>query len=162
MEQDIKDKLLVDKEVVLEKFPGKGGWTYAPLPEIPNQKTPFGWKKVKGTIDNFKFNQYHLLPMGTGYLFFPVKAAIRKKIKKEAGDMVRIILFEDEAPFEIPEEFLLCLKDEPQALHYFQSFSESEQKKYISWIYSVKSENLKIERMADAINKILMGEKFSG
>lgn len=160
MDKKTKDKLVIDKEVVLEKFSGKGGWTYARLPEIPNQNKPFGLKKVKGRIDDFEIDQYHLMPMGTGYLFLPVKAAIRKKIKKEAGDMVRVILYEDDAPLEIPDEFMLCLKDEPQAFQHFMSFSEIEQRKYINWVYSVKSENLRIERMVKAINKIAAGEKF--
>ena len=28
----IKEEPLVDKEYLLEKFPGKGGWTYALIP----------------------------------------------------------------------------------------------------------------------------------
>lgn len=160
MDKKTNDKLLIDKDVVLEKFPGKGGWTFARLTEIPNQDLPFGWKKVKGSIDDFEINQYHLMPMGTGYLFLPVKAATRKKIKKEVGDTVRVILYEDNAPLEIPHEFLLCLKDEPDALHNFMSFAEIEQKKYLNWIYSVKTEHLQVERMAKAINKISTGEKF--
>ena len=30
----IKEEPLVDKEYLLEKFPGKGGWTYALIPKI--------------------------------------------------------------------------------------------------------------------------------
>ncbi|HEY8400636.1 MAG TPA: YdeI/OmpD-associated family protein [Cytophagaceae bacterium] len=156
------DQLLVNKEVQLEKFSGKGGWTFARLPEVPQEKSnPFGWRKVKGFIDDVEIKQYHLMPMGNGQLFLPVKAAIRKKIKKEAGDWVKVVLYEDNAPLEIPEEFLLCLKDEPVAYKHFQQFSVQEQKKYIEWIYSVKTEQLKIDRMALAINKIAKGEKFS-
>ena len=46
------EKPLVNKEYILEKFPGKGGWTFASIPEVlQNKNTPFGWVKVKGTID---------------------------------------------------------------------------------------------------------------
>ena len=40
---------LVDKDYLLERTPGNGGWTYAPIPEVPqDKKAPFGWVKVKG------------------------------------------------------------------------------------------------------------------
>lgn len=48
-------KPLVNKKYLLEKYPGKGGWTYAVIPEVlQNKKAPFGWVKVKGTIDGSK------------------------------------------------------------------------------------------------------------
>ena len=76
--------LLVDKEYLLEKFQGKGGWTFARIPEIAqNKNSPFGWVKVRGTIDNFEIKNYNLQPMGKGSLFLPVKAEIREKIRKK-------------------------------------------------------------------------------
>ena len=43
------DNPLVLKKNKLQKFAGKGGWTYARIPEImPDKKTPFGWVKSKG------------------------------------------------------------------------------------------------------------------
>jgi hypothetical protein len=72
---------VVDRICVLQKFPGKGGWTYAEIPELlQNKNTAFGWVTVKGSIDSFEINQYKLMPMGNGKLFLPVKASIRKKI----------------------------------------------------------------------------------
>lgn len=154
-----KENLLIDKKILLEKFSGKGGWTYARLPEINlEKKNPFGFKKVKGSIDDVEIKQYHLMPMGNGKLFLPVKAEIRKKIKKEAGDFVHVILFSDDSPVQVPTELELCLKDEPEAWKHFCNLPEPEQKKYINWIFSVKTEELKIERMAKAINKIQKGE----
>jgi len=94
------------------------------------------------------------MPMGNGKLFLPVKAEIRKKIKKQEGDTVHIVLYPDDEPMEIPEEFAICLKDEPAADKFFQSLSESEQKFYIEWIYGAKKEETKINRMAKAINRL--------
>ena len=38
---------LVDKDYLLERTRGNGGWTYAPIPEVPqDKKAPFGWVKV--------------------------------------------------------------------------------------------------------------------
>lgn len=107
---------LVNKEYLLEKFPGKGGWTFAVIPEIiRDKKAPFGWVKVRGSIGDYEFKNYKLMPMGNGKLFLPLKAAVRKQIKKEAGDYVKVILYKDDSPIEIPDELVVCLKDEPLA-----------------------------------------------
>lgn len=146
---------LVEKEYLLEKFQGKGGWTFARIPEIPqNQNTPFGWVRVRGTIDNFEIKNYNLQPMGNGTLFMPVKAEIRKKINKKAGDYVHIILFADNFPTEIPEEFKLCLLYEPNAYETFLSYTNGEQKTILEWIYSAKTDATKVERIAKSIDKI--------
>jgi hypothetical protein len=154
-------KPLVNKKYLLEKFQGKGGWTFARIPEILTDKnSPFGWVKVRGTIDGYEIKKYHLMPMGNGKLFLPVKAEIRKKIKKEEGDMVHVVLYPDNEPLEVPEEMLLCLQDEPQALKFFKKLSESEQKFYIDWIYAAKKEETKIDRLAKTINRLMKGLKF--
>lgn len=151
-------KALTRKKYLLEKFPGKGGWTFVRIPEIRQDKTnPFGWVKVKGMIDGYKLHRYKLMPMGNGHVFLPVKAAIRKIIGKEAGDYVLITLFPDNDPIFIPDELLDCLKDEPIAYKNFMGFSEAEKHMYIHWIYNTKKESTRIERMAIAITNIAKG-----
>lgn len=155
-------KPLVDKKYILERFPGKGGWTFARIPEITQEKKAhFGWVKVKGTIDGYAISKYHLMPMGNGNLFLPVKAEIRKKINKKEGDKVHVVLYLDNEPLVVPEEMLLCLQDEPLALKFFNSLSESEQKFYIQWIYSAKKEDTKVDRMVKTINRLVKGLKLS-
>lgn len=155
------EKPLINKKYKLEKFHGKGGWTYVRIPEISkNKKSPFGWVKVRGTIDGFEIRKYHLMPMGKGSLMLPVKSEIRKKIKKEEGDSVHVILYPDTEPLEVPEEMLVCLQDEPEALAFFNSISESEQKYYIQWIYSAKKEETKVDRLAKTINRLLKKQKL--
>jgi len=154
------EKPLVNSEYLLQKFPGKGGWTYAEIPEIvQNKKSPFGWVKVRGTIDGFNLKQYKLMPMGKGRLFLPVKAEIRKEIKKQAGDYVHVILYADESSLEIPAEIIECFKNEPKKIfEHFQSFSEGEQKAYLDWIYNSKTDETKairIIRMMDKVQKKL-------
>ncbi|WP_207425836.1 YdeI/OmpD-associated family protein [Pedobacter sp. SYSU D00535] len=151
-------QLLVDKEVLLEKFPGKGGWTFARIPEISqDKKKHFGARKVSGFIDSFELKEYNLLPMGKGQLFLPVKAEIRKAIKKQEGDWVRIVLYSDALPEIAASDFYLCLEDDPEARLIFQQFTEEEQKKYIDWIYAAKTDELVVERMAEALSRISKG-----
>ena len=147
------DEPLVDGTFLLEKFPGKGGWTFAALPaEVGPGSGPFGWRVVRGRIDDLAFEHYKLMPMGNGRLFLPVKAAWRKVLRKKAGDWVQVVLFADERPTTIPEEFLLCLADEPAALRHFQALPDSRKQAIISDIYAVKSEDLRVKRMARAIH----------
>ena len=62
-----EEKPLVNQDYLLQKFPGKGGWTYAEIPEVLQDKhAPFGWVKVKGSIDGYQFKNYRLMPMGNG------------------------------------------------------------------------------------------------
>ncbi|MBN8701514.1 MAG: DUF1905 domain-containing protein [Bacteroidetes bacterium] len=155
------EKPLINKKYTLEKFHGKGGWTFARIPEIKqDKKAHFGWRKVKGTIDGYEIKKYHLMPMGNGMLFLPVRAEIRKKIGKKEGDSVHVILYPDNEPLEVPEEMLLCMQDEPEALRFFNSISESERKYYIQWIYSAKKEETKINRLAKTINRLFKGMKM--
>ncbi len=154
-------KPLVDKKYKLEKYPGKGGWTFAVIEEIaPDKKSRFGWVQVRGTIDGFSISQYKLMPMGDGNLFLPLRAEIRKAIKKEAGDTVHITLYPDDSAIEIPGELQLCLEDEPQALRFFTKLSDSEKKYYIQWIYGAKKQETKIDRMAKTIVRLSRGLKM--
>ena len=153
-------KPLVNKKYKLEKFPGKGGWTFARIPEVLQDKSkPFGWVKVRGSIDGYEIKKYNLMPMGNGMLFLGVRAEIRKKIRKKEGDTIHVILFPDDEPMEVPDEMMLCIKDEPEALKFFESLTDSEKKYYVDWIYSAKREETKIERMAETVNRLLKGLK---
>jgi Domain of unknown function (DUF1905)/Bacteriocin-protection, YdeI or OmpD-Associated len=147
---------LVNKDYQLQKFPGKGGWTFAAIPEIlPEKKNPFGWVRVKGTIDGVVIQNYHLMPMGNGQLFLPVKAEIRRQIKKNAGDWIRVELFADNDPVQIPDELLLCLQDEPLALKKFNQFSESEKANAIKCIVAAKKTATRDARIVQLIASLL-------
>ena len=91
----------INKTYKLQKFEGKGGWTYALIPEIAqNKKNPFGWVTVSGFIDGFELKHYKLMPYSNGLLFMPVKASTRKIIGKHAGDTVHIKLNIDTSPIK--------------------------------------------------------------
>ena len=154
-------KKLVDKKYKLQKYPGKGGWTYAAIDEIkPDTKNKFGWVQVSGTIDGFPLKRYKLMPMGNGRLFLPVRAEIRKQIRKKEGDTIHVILYADDSAVEVPQEFLDCLSDEPAALSFFQKLSDSEKQFYITWVYTAKKEETKIKRLASAVIRLSKGLKL--
>lgn len=157
------EELLINQRYQLEKFPGKGGWTYVVLPEIPQHvKRKFGMVKVKGRIDDYELIGYNLMPMGSGQLFLPVKAEIRKKIGKKQGDWVNVELYADSSALAIPEELIDCLKDEPKAYANFLKLAESGQKEYRDWVYSAKKDETKVARIAKMIDMLLQGKRLTG
>jgi hypothetical protein len=148
-------KPIVDQKLLLERFPGKGGWTFVRIPDIPKSELgSFGSLKVKGFIDDYEIKQCHLMPLGKGKLMMPVKAEIRKVIGKSEGDWATVVLFSLESPLPLPDDFRLCLEDDPIALQEFEKLSEVEKKTSLEWIYAIKSEEIIVDRMALTISRL--------
>lgn len=155
------EKPLTDKDYVLQSTGGdKYAWTFAEIPEIPMPKKSFGMLKVKGKIDDYEFSNTHLMPMGNKQLGLVIKAELRRKLNKQAGDTVHITLYEDRTPLIIPEDLLLCMEDEDGLVEKFENYSEGQKKAFIDWINSAKTEQTQAERIAKTIARVQNGEKF--
>ena len=145
---------IFNDEIQLQKGEGKGAWTFITMPVMSNlPKKKNSTVKVRGFIDDYALEGIHIWAMKKG-TFLAVKADIRKAIKKEAGDTVKLQLFLDEAGQVIPEDFLECLSDEPKLLAHFQKQSRAKQRETIDWIFAAKTEDEKVNRMAKAIEKL--------
>lgn len=153
---------LIEGDFLLLKFPGKGGWTYVSLPVIvTDKKNYFNWVKVNGSIDDYELKDFHLMPLGDGTLFLSVKAEIRKKIRKQEGDMVHIVLYLQQPMEDSTDNLLLCLEDEPEAKLIFESFTKKEQQEYLSWIDSAKTKEGEVERIIKSIDRIKLKLRFT-
>jgi len=156
------DRPLVDADYLLEKFPGKGGWTFARIPEIPQDKhNPFGWVTVRGFIDDYELIHHKLMPMGDSSLFLPVKSTVRKKIGKEAGDTVRVVLYHDRSPLPIPTEITACFENEPKSTYEtFLSLTDGQKKAYLDWIYEAKKDETRANRIVAMMDRLEKGLKL--
>lgn len=148
--------LLIEKNAVINKFPGKGGWMYISVPEVEKNKHAwFGLVKVNGLIDDYELQGVNLMPDSKGCLFLPVNVGIRKAIGKSEGDSVYIKLISTGLPPVEKNDFMTCLSEDAVALKNFESLTELDKKKITDWIYTPKNDNLKIERMALIIDKLI-------
>ncbi len=148
----------VHQRLLLEKYPGKGGWTYAVIPVVPpNKSSHFGWVKVNGSIDGYPLTDYKLMPMGNNRLFLPVRAEIRKAIGKQAGDYVHVELYVDQAPSVQPEDFETCLRESPHASRTWTGLSPGVRKAVTDWIHAAKTDDTKVDRMAKTLEKLEEG-----
>ena len=155
------EELLTDKEYELERFPGKGGWTYVSLPEIPKDKeAAFGIVKVKGCIDDYELGGVTLMPLGDGTMIMAVKAAIRKRIGKEEGDKVRVKLYRDNSVYKIPDELKTALQAEQGVYEKFLTYKKWEQRMCAQWIFSAKRPETVNERIIKTIGRVQRREKI--
>lgn len=145
----------------IEKFKQQGektGWTYIPIPADvaeainPGQKKSF---RIKGKIDDYVLSGVSLLPMGEGEFIMPLKAIIRKAVGKKVGAMVEVQIVIDNSVYQINNELMECLNEEPQALQFFNTLTGSHQRYFSNWIASAKTDSTKAKRIAQSINAFI-------
>lgn len=148
---------------MLQKFDKQGektGWTYIVISEEqvaalkPATKVSF---RVKGKLDSYPIEKIALMPMGDGSYIMAVNAIMRKAIRKQKGEAVKVQLEVDKEPIQIDADLMACLNDEPKALKTFQALTKGHQNYFSKWIESAKTEPTKAKRIALAVNALAKG-----
>ena len=87
------DQLPVTFVATLEKSPAKGGWTYVCWPESAAFFGTRGRVKVRGEVEGVPL-ETSFMALGDGRHKLPVTAAVRKRIGKQVGDEVSVVVTE--------------------------------------------------------------------
>jgi len=153
---------MVSFNVEIEKFDTNGektGWSYLFIPAAIAAQIKPGERRsirVKGTIDGVNISGMSLMPMGEGDFILPLKKAIRKAIRKEAGATV-VLSLEHHADFkiEMPEDLEICLAQEEGASAYFLSLTKSHQNYFIVWLNTAKTEATRTKRLVMIVNAMV-------
>jgi Bacteriocin-protection, YdeI or OmpD-Associated/Domain of unknown function (DUF1905) len=149
----------------------KTGWTYVDIPvDLAGKLYPGNRKsfRIQGTLDGLAVKALALIPMGEGHFILPLNTALRKRLRKSAGQTLQLSISRDENPDPVPmpEDFAACLEDEPAARKHFYKLPGSHQKYYIKWINGAKTETTRVKRIAQAVSGLLRemgyGEMLKG
>jgi hypothetical protein len=141
----------------------KTGWSYIRIPAAQAEKLMPGNKKsfrVKGKLDDQAVEKMALLPMGEGEFILALKASIRKALRKQKGDTLRVELEVDKAVIKPPKELMECLADEPAALAYFSSLPKSHQNYFGGWVRAAKTEGTRTKRLACVVDAMAKKMNF--
>lgn len=165
-EQPIMDSRGIEFTALIKQFGQAGektGWIHIIVPSnlaeqlMPSHKKSF---RVKGSLDSYTIEQVAILPMGDGDFVLPINASMRKELKKGKGATVRVKLQVDNRPIRPPDEFIECLKDDPDATTFFNSLPKGHQNYFGKWIDSAKTEQTRTSRIALALNALSRKWRF--
>jgi hypothetical protein len=132
----------------------KTGWRYIRIPAALAEKLMPGSRKsfrVKGRLDEHVIEKVALLPMGEGDFIMALKANVRKALRKQKGDLLRVELEVDKAVIKPPKDLMECLADEPEALVYFKTLPKSHQNYFGNWVREAKTEGTRTKRLASVV-----------
>jgi hypothetical protein len=141
----------------------KTGWTYIEISPAQAKKINPGVKvgyRVKGKLDDFSFEKTALLPMGEGGFIMPLNGKIRKEIGKKMGDKLKVEIELDMRQIQPSADFMACLKQEPEALKFFNTLPGSHQRYFSKWIDDAKTSQTKTKRIVMALSAFSKKQGF--
>lgn len=129
--------IVQDQELVLQHWPGKGAWTYHLV--IPDSRAiPGTWGsiKVSGTIDDYVVEARNLAPRKNQDKILSVNAAMRQHLGKQAGDTVRVTLYQETATCRSDEASILACLEDAGVLVQFRTCSAKDQQAILYGVLS--------------------------
>jgi len=151
---------------ILQKFANKGektGWTYIDIPPDVLLKLKLKSKKdfrIKGIIDNVKFDRLACYPIGDGNFIIAINADLRKKLGKKEGAMVSLKFELDDSGAIKSPELIECLLEDKVAKKQFDSLLISHRNYFHRYVYSAKGQSTKAGRIVNIINAMYKKQDF--
>ena len=151
---------------IIQKFANKGektGWTYVDVPPDIILKLKLKNKKefrIKGVIDNVKFERMAVYPIGEGNFIIAINAELRKKLGKKEGATIAIKFELDKSEALQSQELLDCLSEDAVAKKQFESLNLSHKNYFHRYIYSAKGATTKAGRIVNVINAMYKKQNF--
>ena len=151
---------MVKFSAIILKFGEQGektGWSYIEVKQAVAAQLKPGNKKsfrVKGKLDEYPVKGVALMPMGGGDFIMAINSTMRKAIGKQKGATLKVELSVDNAEIKPPPAFIECLKDEPEALEFFNSLPYGHRNYFGNWIRSAKTVQTKTKRIAQAVDAL--------
>lgn len=140
---------------VIQAAGGGGAFVHVPF----DVEKAFGKKRVPvhATIDGAAYRGT-LVRMGTPEHLLVVLKEIRRRIGKDIGDSVDVIVWEDveERTVELPADVLEALDAAPDAKERFEKLSYTHRREYVNHINDAKKEETRrrrIEKTIEALRK---------
>jgi uncharacterized protein YdeI (YjbR/CyaY-like superfamily) len=90
-----------------------------------------------------------------------VTQAVRKKMGKQPGDLVHVVLQRDDQPrvVDIPPELKEVLSVHPDIAAFFEQLSYTRRKEYALWIAEAKKEETRQRRLNKAVEMLRINMK---
>lgn len=149
---------------VIERMPGKGGWSYV---EFPHDVEQFFGKRgpvrVQGTLNGVPMDRA-LMPIKSGMHVIIVGADLRRTARVKAGDRVDIAVWRDAAADDVrlPEELAETLGFLPEFQQAWSRLKPGMQRSMAYWISSGRSVATRGKRVAELLRRSECGERPFG
>ena len=141
-------------DAILNKVPDIDA-AYVLIPfDVEKEYGKKGQVKVKALIDGEPYRG-SLINMGYG-MMLGVRQDIRKKIGKNPGDKVHIVIEQDfeHRKVEIPPDLKEMFLHNMDAERFFANLSYTHQKEYVAWINDAKKEETRAIRLEKTIRML--------
>ncbi|GAA0182724.1 hypothetical protein SH2C18_50520 [Clostridium sediminicola] len=125
-------------------------------------KEVFGSKGIIKVIATFEGYEYRgiLVKMSSDCHIIGITKAIRKIIGKEPGDEIQVTIQKDldSRLKEIPQNLLCVLGENKEAKKFFETLTESQKNKFITFITSAKKE-VTVKSRLEKVEKMLISKE---
>ena len=153
-------------KAIIQKFSSKGektGWTYIDVPPDILTKLKRPDKKefrVKGVIDDVKFDRLATYPIGEGNFIIAINAELRKKLGKKEGAAVSLKIELDKSAAIKSQELIEALNEDKIAKKQFDSLLLSHRNYFHRYVYTAKGIDTRAGRIVNIINAMYKKQNF--